>query len=75
MVEQKASEATSKLGETKLKLIETTSVLSTRDKEFADYKGGEKDRKQTYYNRGFKNAENSIGPIIFQARKFGFMEG
>lgn len=65
LVAQKACEAASKLGETKLKLLETASVLSAWDKEFVDYKGGEKAWKQTYYNRGFKNAENSAGPIIF----------
>ena len=34
------------------------------DKEFTDYKGGEKARKKTY-NKGFRDAENSAGPIIF----------
>ena len=57
--EQKANEAVGKLGKAELKLVETASVLSTRDKEFADYKGGEKAQNQTYYNRGFKHAEDS----------------
>jgi len=74
LVEQKASEAQGKLRETELKLVENASILSARDKEFTDYKGGEKARKQTY-NRGFRDAENSASPMIFQAQKFGFMEG
>ena len=74
LVEQKASEAQGKLGETKLKLVENASILSGRNKEFTDYKGGEKAWKKTY-NMGFRDAENSAGPMIFQARKFGFMEG
>ena len=38
-------------------------------------RGGEKSRKKTYYNRGFKHTEDLVGLVIFQARKFGFMEG
>ena len=75
LVEQKANKAQCKLRETKLKLVKTASILSTPDKEFTDYKGGEKAQKQTYYNRGFRDIENSVGPVIFQAWKFGFMEG
>ena len=74
LAEQKANEAQRKLGETKLKRVKTASILFARDKEFTDYKGGEKARKQTYYNRGFRDIENSVGPMIFQARKFEFME-
>nr|POF24674.1 hypothetical protein CFP56_67247 [Quercus suber] len=75
LVEQKASDLQGRLRETKLKLSTTASILSARDKELTDLKGAEKARKQTYYNKGFKDAENSAGPLIFQAQKFGFMEG
>ena len=75
LVEQKASELQGKLGDTELKLAETTNILSARDKEFADFKGREKAWKQTYYNRGFRDTENSACPEIFQAQKFKFMEG
>ena len=34
-----------------------------------------KTRNQTYYNKGFRDAENSAGLVVFQARKFSFMEG
>lgn len=60
---------------TKLKLMETASIISARDKEFTNFKGREKARKQTYYNKGVRDTENSAGLVIFQARKFGFMEG
>ena len=63
--EKKANEALGKLGEVELKLAEITSVFFTRDKEFADYKGEGKARKQTYYNKGFKHAEKSVAPVIF----------
>lgn len=75
LAEQKASELQGRLGETELKLAETTSILFTWDKEFADLKGGEKAQKQTCYNKGFRDAENSAGPVIFQAQKLDFMEG
>ena len=75
LAEQKASELQGKLGDTELKLVETANILSARDKEFTDFKGEEKAWKQTYYNRGFRDTENSAGPVIFQAQKFGFMEG
>ena len=65
MVEKKANKATRKLGETKLKFVETANVLFAWDKKFADYKGREKALKQTYYNRGFKHAEDSVDPVIF----------
>lgn len=39
---QKATEALNKLRESELKLVETTSILFVRDKEFANYKRGKK---------------------------------
>lgn len=70
LAEQKANEAMNRLSKTELKLTKTASVLSAKDKEFTDYKGGEKIRKQTYYNWGFKDAENFAGPVIFEAWNF-----
>ena len=55
---QKASDLQGKLEETKLKLAETASLFSARDKELANLKGMEKAQKQTYYNKGFRDAEN-----------------
>ena len=74
-VERNASDLQGRLGETELKLAKTASILSARDTELTDLKGVEKARKQTYYNKGFKDDENSAGPLIFQAQKFRFMEG
>ena len=75
LVEQKAEGFQGKLGETEVKLAETTSLISACDKELADLKNMMKTQKQTYYNKGFRDAKNSVGPVIFQAQKFGFMEG
>ena len=75
MAEQKASDLQGRLEETKLELAETASILSTRDKELTDLKGTKKAHKQTNYNKGFRDAENSVGPVIIQAWKFRFMKG
>lgn len=45
LVEQKVTKASVKLGETKLQLAETASLLFAQDKELNDYKGGEKAQK------------------------------
>lgn len=70
---QKAIDALNKLREAELKLAQIASVLSARDKEFADFKAEEKDQKQHYYNKGFKHTEDLANSVVFQSRKFGFM--
>nr|POE45891.1 hypothetical protein CFP56_40927 [Quercus suber] len=75
LAEQKAKDLQGKLSEAEVKLAEAVSLVSARDKEFADLKETLKTCEQVYYNMGFKDAENSAGPMIFQARKFGFAEG
>ena len=69
LAEQKANDVVSRLGKTELKIVETSSLLSTQDKEFTDYKGGEKAWKQSYYNKGFRHAKNLVRPVIFLTRK------
>ena len=51
------------------------SLVSADDKKLADLNNTMKTRNQTYYNKGFRDAENSAGLVVFQARKFSFMEG
>ena len=51
------------------------SLVFTRDKELANLKNTMKTQKQTYYNKGFRDVENSAGSVIFQAQKFRFIEG
>lgn len=65
----------SKLGETELKLTKAASLVFAHDKELADLKKTVKNWNQSYYNNGFKDAENSTEPVIFQAWKFRFLEG
>lgn len=75
LAKQRVEDLQGKLGKTELKLAEIASLLSTLDKELTDLKRMAKARKQAYYNKGFKDTENSVRLVIFQARKFGFMEG
>ena len=56
-------------------LVEIASLLFAWDKELTDLKSIPKARKQAYYNKNFRDAENFVRPVIFQAQKFGFMEG
>lgn len=64
-----------KLGEAEVKLADVLSIISAHDKELAHLKETMKNCEQVFYNMGFKDAENSVGPVIFQARKFVFVEG
>ena len=51
------------------------SVVSTRDKELADLKQTIKQAEQLFYDMSFNDAENSSGPITFETRRMGFMQG
>ncbi|KAM3732106.1 hypothetical protein ACB098_11G035600 [Castanea mollissima] len=65
LAEQKAEDLQGKLGEAEIKLAEATSLVFACDKELADLKETLKTYEQVYYNMGFKDAENSTGPMIF----------
>ena len=58
LAKQKAKVFQGKLGKTKLKLVETASLVSARDKELTNLKSMVKTCKQTYYNKGFRDAES-----------------
>ena len=51
------------------------SLVSAHDKKLADLKNTMKTRNQTYYNKGFRDTENSARLVVFQARKLSFMGG
>ena len=58
-----------------MKLAKAVSLVSAHDKELVNLKETMKTCEQVYYNMGFKDVENSTGPMIFLARKFGFAKG
>ena len=75
LAELKAKDLQGKLNEVEVKLAKAMSLVSTHDKELVNLKETMKTCEQVYYNMGFKDVENSTGPMIFLARKFGFAKG
>lgn len=56
-----------KFDEAKVKLAELSSIVFAHDKELAHLKETIKNCEQLFYNMGFKDAENSIWVVVFQA--------
>lgn len=75
LAKKKAEDLQGKLGEAEVKLAQAASLVSAHDKELTDLKETLKTCEQVYYNIGFKDVENLVGPMNFQARKFGFTKG
>ena len=75
LAKQKAEDLQGTLDEAEIKLARAISLISARDKELVDLKDTLNSYEQVYYNIGFKDVENSARPVIFQARKFGFVKG
>ena len=63
------------MGRTKLKLEEAESLNLTQANEIADLKAALEACEEKWYNKGFVDAENSMEPIVYQARKHEFGEG
>lgn len=63
------------MNEIEVKLTEVSSIVTAQEKELVDLKETMKNCEQVYYNMGFKDSENSVEAIIFQARRLGFLEG
>ena len=64
-----------KLGETELKLAEVVSLNTARAEELADLRAALEGCESKWYDEGFADAENSMEPIINEARKLAFKEG
>ena len=73
--QEQAEDLQGKLGEAEVKLAKVSSIVFACDKELANLKDTMKNCEHVFYNMGFKDDENSVGAIVFQARKFGFAEG
>ena len=73
--EKRSSELEVKLGATKQKIAEATSLNTAREEELASLKVALEAYENKWYNEGFTDAENSAEPIILEARKLGFGEG
>jgi len=75
VVEKKLTEIKVKLGGTKLKLAEVESLNLAHVDEIVDLKAPIETCEEKWYNKGFANAENSVEPIVHQARHHGFGKG
>ena len=64
-----------KLRETELKLAEVESLNTAWAEELADLRAALKGCESKWYDKGFANVENSMEPVINEARKLAFKEG
>ena len=75
LAEQKVANVVAKLEEAELKLAGAESLNSAKDKEIVELKAALEVNEYKWYNSGFTDAENSIEPVMFQSRRYGFGEG
>ena len=64
-----------KLGETELKLAEAVSLNTAWAEELADLRVALEGCEIKWYDEGFADVENSVEPVINEARKLAFKEG
>ena len=64
-----------KLGETELKLAKAASLNIARAEELADLRAAFEGCESKWYDEGFVDVENSVEPVINEARKLAFKEG
>ena len=75
LMEKKFLELKVKLGETELKLAKVASLNMAQAEKLADLKATLEACENKWYQKGFTNAENSVEPVINDARKLSFGEG
>ena len=69
------AEAEDKVRAIELKLAEAANLNLAQTDEIADLKAALEAYENKWYDEGFTNAENSVEPIVHQARSHGFKEG
>ena len=69
------AEVKDKLGVVKLKLAEAASLNLAQADEIANLKAALKASETKWYDEGFADVENSVEPIVHQARSHGFGDG
>ena len=75
LAEKRSTELLAKKNETYVKLAEAISLNTTQAEELADLKAALGACEEKWYNEGFADAENSVEPVVTQARKIGFEAG
>ena len=56
-------------------MAEAISLNTAQAEELADLRTALGACEEKWYNKGFANAENSVEPVVTQARKIGFEAG
>ena len=64
-----------KQNEMDVKLAEAISLNTAQAEELADLRAALEACEEKWYNEGFVDAENSVEPVVNQARKIGFEAG
>lgn len=75
MAEKRITELYITLGGTELKLAKAKSLNLAQADEIADLKVALEACEEKWYNNGYADAENSIEPIVHEARQHEFEEG
>ena len=75
LAKKRSTEMEAKLRETKLKFAQAKSLNLAYVNEVVDLKAALKACETKWYNEGFTDAENSVKPVVHQARVQGFEEG
>ena len=75
LVEKRFLELEAKVGETELKLAKAESLNLTQAEELVDLRMALEACENKCYNEGFADTENSVEPVVREARKIGFEEG
>ena len=72
LAEKRSAELLAKQNETDLKLAKAVSLNTTQAEELANLRVVLEACEEKWYNEGFADAENSVEPVVNQARRLGF---
>ena len=75
LAEKRLVNLEAKVGETELKLAEAKIMNTVQAEELANLRAALEGCGSKWYNEGLADAENSVEPIINEARKMAFKEG
>ena len=72
LAEKRSVELLAKQNKTDVKLAKVISLSTAQVEELADLRAALEACKEKWYNEGFADTENSVEPVVTQARKIGF---
>ena len=75
LAKKRSAELLAKQNEIDVKLAKAISLNTAQTEELADLREALEACEEKWYNEGFADAENSVKPIVNQAREMGFEAG